>query len=84
MSYLLSPTDWPLADAIRALKANTLDAVAEIMRAENFKTYATQVTTTLPAIAQATRNTVAELLALNYFDDATSIPAGAALTVFAR
>lgn len=84
VNYLLSPEDWPIADALRQLKSDTQAAIAEITRSQNFRTYEVPVTSTIPAIAAATRNAVAEILSLNYFDDASSIPAGTTVTVFAR
>jgi len=81
---LRSPQDWEIASTMRELVSTASDAIAEVTRSRDLKTFTTAGPTTLIAISRATSNSVAELLALNEVYDPNDIAAGETLLVFAK
>ena len=77
-------TDWPLAYALRDLKAASVDTANEITRAQDLTTYTTKVPTNIATIARMTGNTVADVLNLNAVFDGNNIDAGETFLVFAN
>jgi len=85
LQEVASPSDWPLLNALRTLKANAQTLAETVTSSQEITGYTTGAPTNVTQVATATKNDVADVLALNPdIYDANAIDAGVTLTVLRK